>query len=91
MPLNGTYRKRLSQREGKKNSGLPSAVRPVGGGATETKINVHGGGNTTNIKVHGATGAEAKISSHQAQGVKTNLKGQKFDRNQRPNCNVGRK
>ena len=81
MPGSGVYRKRLSQREGAKNSKLPKAIEPVMSGPGETKISVHGGGNTTKCNVHGATGAEAKFNVHQAHGTDTKIGNEKFDRN----------
>lgn len=78
---NGVHRKRLSQREGMKNSKLPRAIEPVGGTMKETNIMVHGGGNVTNINVHGSTGAESKINCHQCQDGETTIGKHMFDMN----------
>ena len=58
MALNGVRRKRLSQREGKKNSNLPGIFRPLDRGPVDTKV----------TGVHGATGAEANLKNFPGTG-----------------------
>jgi len=58
MAMNGVMRKRLSQREGARNSNLPGIIRPLDRGPVDTKI----------TGMHGATGAEARFTNFPGTG-----------------------
>ncbi len=102
MSLNGVRRKRLSQREGAKNSGLPGAMRPLDRGVVDTKINVHGAtGQEANLKnfpgsgvqdptfrnLPQAQGADPNIGNHTVSDVRTHVKGHGGSG---PNCSYGK-
>jgi len=82
MALNGVRRKRLSKREGAKNSNLPGVIKPLDRGPVDTKMTgIHGSqeqgeaGVRTNFKNFPGTGnPDCTLKGvPQAQGVDPNI------------------
>ena len=84
MPESGTLRKRLSEREGARNSDLPGRMTPLDRGEVDTKMtgvhgsNPQGGGGDAPYDYYGDAPAVTKMESgfHQANpGQKCRMKG----------------